>query len=250
MPQQRIKSAMKIVLNQSAPETSNSTGWVYCAGSTSYKGLLKIGFTRGNATHRVKQLQGVGLEPFELKWAHPALNPRLAEKAVHARLEQMGFRVYPNKEFFKLSLKAAKEHISTTILGLESISKTQSNQKSSPKRTVLESSPQVIEIEFDLQGESGEAFGNALRHAGGRDNTLQAKLIAASRGNSQAKDRLRAAGIAYAGLKNKKIHFCVQHPILNAQMSSSNSPGWLSEMQAMGLCPGHFPSHITVTSPF
>lgn len=241
---------MKIVLNQSAPETISSKGWVYCASSPSYKGLLKIGFTTGSATHRVKQLQGVGLEPFALKWAYPALHPRLAEKAVHAKLEQLGFRVYPNKEFFRLSLKAAKEHISTTIMGLDSLSKTQSNQVSPLQHTAIEPDSPVIEIEFDLKGEPGAVFADAFKNAGGKNKTLQAKLIAAARGNSQAKDRLRAVGIAYAGLKNKKIHFCVQHTILNTQMCSSSTPAWLSEMQAMGLKPSHFPRHITVSSPF
>jgi len=73
-------------------------------------GLCKIGFTKNKPSERVKQINsgtGVAMD-FVVEWAFPCFNAHDVEKQVHKYLEDSGFRVNKNKEFFNVSVNEAK----------------------------------------------------------------------------------------------------------------------------------------------
>ena len=73
-------------------------------------GICKIGFTKNKPSDRVKQINsatGVALD-FVVEWAFPCINAHDVEKQVHKYLQDNGFRVNNNKEFFNVSVEEAK----------------------------------------------------------------------------------------------------------------------------------------------
>ena len=84
--------------------------WVYVLTNPTMPGLCKIGFTKNKPSERVKQINagtGVAMD-FVVEWAFPCFNAHDVEKQVHKYLEDNGFRVNKNKEFFNVSVNEAK----------------------------------------------------------------------------------------------------------------------------------------------
>lgn len=84
---------------------------VYVLSNTSMPGLLKIGYTKGDPSKRVSQLDRSTSVPtgFKLEWAFPCYNAIELEAEVHEYLS--GYRVNNNREFFKITLDEAKSTI-------------------------------------------------------------------------------------------------------------------------------------------
>lgn len=88
-----------------------SAGSLYIARSADYPGILKVGFTTGRASARVKRLSGAGsLSRWELVITRPVSDARQAERLCHARLEQAQARIEPRREFFRID-EASARHI-------------------------------------------------------------------------------------------------------------------------------------------
>ena len=84
--------------------------WVYVLTNPTMPGLCKIGFTKNKPSERVKQINagtGVAMD-FVVEWAFPCFNAHDVEQQVHKYLEDNGFRVNKNKEFFNVSVNEAK----------------------------------------------------------------------------------------------------------------------------------------------
>ena len=92
------------------PKGMVGSQWVYVLTNPTMPGLCKIGFTKNKPSERVKQINsgtGVAMD-FVVEWAFPCFNAHDVEKQVHKYLENNGFRVSKNKEFFNVSVNEAK----------------------------------------------------------------------------------------------------------------------------------------------
>ena len=92
------------------PKGMVGSQWVYVLTNPTMPGLCKIGFTKNKPSERVKQINagtGVAMD-FVVEWAFPCFNAHDVEKQVHKYLEDNGFRVSKNKEFFNVSVNEAK----------------------------------------------------------------------------------------------------------------------------------------------
>ena len=92
------------------PKGMVGSQWVYVLTNPTMPGLCKIGFTKNKPSERVKQINagtGVAMD-FVVEWAFPCFNAHDVEQQVHKYLEDNGFRVSKNKEFFNVSVNEAK----------------------------------------------------------------------------------------------------------------------------------------------
>ena len=92
------------------PKGMIGSQWVYVLTNPTMPGLCKIGFTKNKPSERVKQINagtGVAMD-FVVEWAFPCFNAHDVEQQVHKYLEDNGFRVNKNKEFFNVSVNEAK----------------------------------------------------------------------------------------------------------------------------------------------
>ena len=83
------------------------TGQVYILSNPSMAGLVKVGYTTGDATDRAAALSGVTSVPtgFKVEWSLAVIgNPREVEQRAHAHLAKHR----TGKEFFRVSLDQAK----------------------------------------------------------------------------------------------------------------------------------------------
>ena len=84
-------------------------GYSYCLSNPSYPGLLKIGMTKTperTPDMRAKELFKTGVPtPFKVEFAILVSDPKKKEDALHLLLEQYTERVYPKREFFRVSLE-------------------------------------------------------------------------------------------------------------------------------------------------
>ena len=94
----------------SIPKGMTGCQYVYVLSNPLMPGIVKIGFTKNKPSERVKQINsatGVA-QDFIVEWALPCFNAHDVEKQVHLYLEENGFRVSKNKEFFSISVNEAK----------------------------------------------------------------------------------------------------------------------------------------------
>jgi hypothetical protein len=94
-------------------DAKNAGGYVYALLNAAMPGLVKIGKTEREPEDRAKELSGAtGIPtPFVVAYAEWFKDYTAAEDQVHALLEQKGFRVAQNREFFCAPVKAAIEAI-------------------------------------------------------------------------------------------------------------------------------------------
>ena len=80
-------------------------GRLYGLVNDSYPGVVKVGQTSRTTSLRVSELSAAtGVPtPFKIAFEYPCANVRQAESVVHRILEQQGWRVSPNREFFRCS---------------------------------------------------------------------------------------------------------------------------------------------------
>jgi hypothetical protein len=78
-------------------------GAVYVLVNSSYPGLAKVGRTTRPASERVAELSGAtGVPtPFVLAFEQDFADCARGERAVHADLDRLGWRIQPNREFFR-----------------------------------------------------------------------------------------------------------------------------------------------------
>tara|TARA_R110000824_G_scaffold18026_1_gene72103 strand:+ start:1104 stop:1625 length:522 start_codon:yes stop_codon:yes gene_type:complete len=98
------------LIHHKVPKGAVNCQWVYILSNTTLNGMVKIGFTKNRPSERVKQINagtGVAMD-FSVEWAFPCYNAHDLEKEVHIYLQQEGFRVNNNKEFFYLTVQQAK----------------------------------------------------------------------------------------------------------------------------------------------
>lgn len=98
----------RLIIEAPAELEEKIEGVVYILSNESMPGLLKIGYTKGEATKRADALSRVTSIPtgFRVEWTLPVYgSPRSVEQAAHAHLAANRH----GKEFFKVSLDAAKD---------------------------------------------------------------------------------------------------------------------------------------------
>ncbi|WP_024461838.1 MULTISPECIES: GIY-YIG nuclease family protein [Marinimicrobium] len=93
-----------------------SIGYIYVLSNPAIKGMVKIGFTRGDVDTRAKELSvGTGVPaPYEVEHFHLTKDVELLERAVHAKLAS--HRVNDNREFFSISVTEAISVISELVV--------------------------------------------------------------------------------------------------------------------------------------
>lgn len=86
-------------------EGDNTNGYIYVMINPSLENMVKIGKTKRDPNERVKELSSAtGVPtPFILAFYKPFRDCDFAEKAIHHILEEKGYRVNDNREFFKIS---------------------------------------------------------------------------------------------------------------------------------------------------
>lgn len=92
-------------LNARTTATGGRGGYLYLLLNPSMPGLIKVGRTARVPDQRVAELtNATGVPtPFILVYDVFVSDAEVAEKYVHAKLEQLGLRVADNREFFKAS---------------------------------------------------------------------------------------------------------------------------------------------------
>lgn len=91
----------------------SENGYVYVLVNPSMEGLIKVGkTTRGPKERAVELSKATGVPtPFFVVYEEYFNNCTKAEEFVHTYLEQKGYRLAPNREFFEVPTKAAIDAI-------------------------------------------------------------------------------------------------------------------------------------------
>ena len=100
----------------------SKTGYIYFLTNPSYEGLLKIGVTSRTIQERLSELRTTGVPaPFHCVALFQVGDPKGTELHVHRALKD--YRESSDREFFRISLKAALEkslgHILSAVTELE-----------------------------------------------------------------------------------------------------------------------------------
>lgn len=86
------------------------SGWVYIITNRAMSGLIKVGFTEREPGIRAKEMDGTGLPtPYAVAYAVEVEKPRVVERETHVLLN----RYHYGKEWFRCSIKVAREAITT-----------------------------------------------------------------------------------------------------------------------------------------
>ena len=93
------------IMDDSDNMISSECGYVYVMINPSLEGMVKIGKTTRDPNERVKELSSAtGVPtPFILIYYKKFNNCHLAEEMIHQLLQEQGYRVSDNREFFKMS---------------------------------------------------------------------------------------------------------------------------------------------------
>jgi hypothetical protein len=89
------------------------SGYIYCFSNQSLDGIYKIGFTTRDIISRLSEMNRPAThrlcdDIYKIEFAKKINDCRETEKIIHTVLETLGARLYPNREFFKISLPFIK----------------------------------------------------------------------------------------------------------------------------------------------
>jgi len=89
------------------------SGYIYCFSNESLDGIYKIGFTTRDILLRLGEINRPAThrlcdDIYKIEFAKKINECRETEKIIHTVLETLGARLYPNREFFKISLSFIK----------------------------------------------------------------------------------------------------------------------------------------------
>src|SRR5699024_7327239 len=103
------------VINQHVEENYNvdninngyDNGYVYVLINTSFEGMVKVGKTTKDPEERAKELSNAtGVPtPFILVYKQYFTDCSIAEKTIHTLLEEQGYRISNNREFFNVPVE-------------------------------------------------------------------------------------------------------------------------------------------------
>ncbi len=84
----------------------SDAGYIYALINASMPGLVKVGRTTRNPKDRASELSGVTgvATPFMVVYQEHFIDCEEAETWIHETLQQQGFRVAPNREFFNAEI--------------------------------------------------------------------------------------------------------------------------------------------------
>jgi len=100
-------NASRNIVNSKIISNNMDPGFVYALINPSFPGLVKIGKTKKEPQERAKELSSVSGLPtsFEVAYELYVDDCSYAENYLHTLLEQRGYRIADNREFFKIPLK-------------------------------------------------------------------------------------------------------------------------------------------------
>lgn len=96
-------------------DSVRSPEFVYVLVNKGIPGICKIGMTTTSVNQRVKEINSATgvITPWFPVYRYKCLNSRILERAVHEKLELMGYRVNPRREGFEIksadAVKAIEE---------------------------------------------------------------------------------------------------------------------------------------------
>jgi len=122
-------------------------GYVYVLINPSMQGLVKVGKTKKNPETRAKELSSsTGIAtPFQVAYKSFFQNISLAENFVHSELENKGYRLSDNREFFDADLT---EIINIIVSAKSKLDKKSFNLKKSDKISIEKKSEDSAEQVF------------------------------------------------------------------------------------------------------
>ena len=87
----------------------NMSGYIYCFSNKSMDVIYKIGFTTRDINLRLGEMNRPAThrlcdDIYKIEFAKKIIECRETERIIHTVLETLGARLYPNREFFKISL--------------------------------------------------------------------------------------------------------------------------------------------------
>ena len=87
--------------------------WVYVLINKSVPGICKIGMTTTSVGQRIREINSATgvIRPWYCVFMYKCTNSRALEKAVHEKLERLGYRVNPKREGFEIPSIYASEII-------------------------------------------------------------------------------------------------------------------------------------------
>lgn len=118
--------------------TKNAAGFVYLLINASMPGMVKIGRTTRDPENRIEELsKATGVPtPFILVYKEFFSDCINAESVIHEMLEDKGYRLSPNREFFTVPIPNAISIIQNTSENLNAFTKNTpiiSNKKNNAK---------------------------------------------------------------------------------------------------------------------
>jgi len=93
-------------------DTTGTSGWIYCFENDCMPGIYKVGVTRRTPEKRLAEANSSSTwsspTPFRSILTKQTAEAFSAEKAIHRRLSEMGYRVHPRREFFNAPLEVIR----------------------------------------------------------------------------------------------------------------------------------------------
>ena len=103
--EKKLNPTKKSLSSKNKTELSKMTeGYIYCLSNPSMPGIVKVGMTERTPEDRAKELFSTGVPlPFKIEFAKYVKDPKNKESSLHLLLEQYSCRLYPRREFFRIS---------------------------------------------------------------------------------------------------------------------------------------------------
>ena len=94
-------------------DSDSSSGWLYCFQNPCMPGIYKIGMTTRTPEERLADANGTETwrppMPYEIVFTKRVDRVREIERTVHSLLEELGMRIHPRREFFRVSLSIVEK---------------------------------------------------------------------------------------------------------------------------------------------
>jgi len=195
-------------------------GYIYCFSNASMPGILKVGMTERTPEERVKELFTTGVpSPFKIEFAKRVKDAKGKESSLHLLLEQYTDRIYPRREFFRVSPEEVRKFFD--LMDGEMWAETRKEEEGEDEEeedTCSESAPRVKPTDVKGCRDMAKCFtnGQRIRHTIGINKTWVGTY-------DSSKNSILCDGTNYYSLTAlAKAHNTIELP----QRRVNNANGW------------------------
>ena len=207
-------------MTDSKTEVSKMTdGYIYCFSNPCMPGILKVGITTRTPEERVKELFTTGVPlPFKIEFAKSVKDPKGKESSLHLLLDQYTARVYPRREFFRVSPEEVRKFFDLMDGEMWSETRKEEEEEEEEEEEDTSSAPRVKPTGVKWCRDMAKCFtnGQPIRHTIGINKTWIGTY-------DSSKNGIVCDGISYYSLsKFAKAHNKIE--LLHRVTNTAN--GW------------------------